>query len=714
MTNKIELPRLLIIDDDEMIALILAEVCANSYFQVKHALNGKEGVELFKSWHPDIVLLDVLMPEMDGFECLTKLRQMPNADLLPIIMLTGIDDLASIYKAFNLGATDFIVKPIDWTTLKYRLEYMYRSASGLIKLADSLNEAQKIAHLGSWQWDVLTNRLDFSEEFYHVMDLDEEHRKKNLTKKTIFSRLAIEDAKKLNQLINMTQHTKRSFKIECPLVYRDGVEHIILCNAIPKEDQAGNLIAIRGTVQDITEFRRFEEKIQFLSDYDTLTGLYNRNTFQKVLSKNMLFCKRSEKKIAVLFIGFDKFKRINETLGPAAGDMILKMLAKRTLVPSLDKNVFKLAGDGFGVILNSISDHHVAEHVAKQWLTDLRMPFLIDGNEIFMSISIGIVIFPNDGNEVDEIIKNGEIAMHHAKLQGGNRYQFFSDSLNEYAVNQLKLECQLQRAIERSQLVVFYQAKVDIQTGKTLGMEALIRWKHPELGLVSPQVFICLAEESGLIQSIGEWVLKTVCLQQMAWKTLGFPAIPVSVNISSIQFDDPNFANNLILTLQETKLPPEYLILEITESAMMHDVQKALNILKVLKNVGVKISIDDFGTGYSSLSYLIEFPIDELKIDRSFIAHMCENESSAVITSAILALGNALKLQVVAEGVETQVQADFLLDHGCHIAQGYLYSKPIPADQFFKFVMNREQNILLAPNDNNQTGLNNKNSQDMG
>ncbi len=705
MTNLLELPRLLIIDDDDITALILIEVCDNQYFQVKHAGNGKEGIDLFKEWKPDLVLLDVLMPEMDGFECLTLLRQMPKTALIPIVMLTGIDDLDSIYKAFKLGATDFIVKPIDWTTLKYRLEYMYRSASGLIKLADSLYEAQQIAHLGSWHWDILTNTLDFSEEFYHVMDMAAERKEKPLTKKTIFSRLSSEDADKLNHLINLTQETRQSFKIECTLISRDGVEHIIRCNAVPKEDQAGNLIAIRGTVQDITEFKRFEEKIQFLSDYDALTGLYNRNMFQKMLTESMQLYRKSGEKFAILFIGLDKFKRINETLGPSAGDLILKTLAQRASISCPNNNIFKLSGDGFAVIVKPLSDHYAAENVAKQWISDLRMPFLIDANEIFMTISIGIVIFPNDSKNPDEIIKNGEIAMHYAKLQGGNRYEFFSESLNEYAVNQFKLECQLQRAIERSQLVVFYQAKVNIQTGMILGMEALIRWKHPELGLVSPQVFICLAEESGLIQSIGDWVLKTVCLQQMAWKTLGFPAIPVSVNISSLQFDNSNFVENLIHTLTETKLPPEYLILEVTESAMMNDVQKALSIMTALKKVGVKISIDDFGTGYSSLSYLIEFPIDELKIDRSFVAHMGENESSAVITSAILALGKALNLQVVAEGVETQAQADFLLDHGCYIAQGYLYSKPIPADEFFEFVMNRQINQPLRSSEGDKPNI---------
>ncbi|MEN9357702.1 MAG: hypothetical protein RL695_1873, partial [Pseudomonadota bacterium] len=478
-------------------------------------------------------------------------------------------------------------------------------------------------------------------------------------------------------------------------VHADGSEHVIHAQGAPVYDDDHVIIQIAGLVQDITEFRRIEDQVRLLSHYDGLTGLANRTTFKEILTQGVSYCDRYGSKLAALFVSIDKFNRINESYGPDVGDLILRQFTERleravresdfiaisTEVSYSDATISRLGGNEFTVLTNHIKDSRDMVKIASRIIGSTQTPYMIEGQEVFLTLSIGICVYPGDGYDVDSFIQNGEFAMHHAREQGFNQYEFFSKSLNVEVFKKLALENSLRRAIERNELRLYYQPKFNVATGQVVGMEALVRWCHPDIGIVPPFDFIPLAEESGLIIPIGEWVIEEACRQSQAWQAAGMPPLPVAVNVSGVQFELKEFAAKLDGVLRRTGIEPGCLELEMTESVLMSNVANAMHTLKCLKEMGIKISVDDFGTGYSSLSYLSRFPIDELKVDRSFVMHVPDNKTDATITAAVIALAHSLGLQVVAEGVETKEQADFLVGNGCVVMQGYLYSRPIPADE---------------------------------
>ncbi len=464
--------------------------------------------------------------------------------------------------------------------------------------------------------------------------------------------------------------------------------------------------------QELKTRKEAEKEIRFLAYYDVLTNLPNRTLFNEILERAIKYAQQHNFIMALLFIDLDLFKRINDTLGHHVGDELLQSVTSRLLnsirssdyIARPDEHemmdvVSRLGGDEFILLLHNIT--HVSDpgKVALRILKDLSEPFDLAGREVYVTASIGISLYPNDGRDVDNLLKNADAAMYHAKAKGRNNYQHYSQHMTSSAVEYLTLETKMRKALDNNELMLHYQPKQSFSDGKIIGLEALLRWKPVDSDLVPPSNFIPLMEESGLIIPIGEWVLRSACMQNKAWQEAGYGPFVVSVNLSSRQFDQKNLIEVVTQALRDADLDPRYLELEITESTIMRDPDEAITILYILQSMGIKISIDDFGTGYSSLNYLKRIPLDSLKIDRSFIMHIESSASDQAIIKAIIALAHSLGLNVIAEGVETDRQFVFLRECGCDELQGYLLSRPLPVGQLPEFLSvkaNKEQQVILA------------------
>ncbi|WP_429310886.1 EAL domain-containing protein [Paenibacillus mucilaginosus] len=465
-----------------------------------------------------------------------------------------------------------------------------------------------------------------------------------------------------------------------------------LFSRIISETNDYHLLRSYATIRAVNERKRAEEKIQHMAYHDALTDLPNRLMFDEKLGRCFQEAERNGSMMAVMFFDLDRFKVINDTLGHHVGDQLLRLLARKLRHYVSDKDVVaRFGGDEFIILLTNMAHADEAAQFAKGIPDLLKDPFVIEGHELFVTASIGISMYPSDGKEVDTLLKNADIAMYRSKEKGGNAFQYYHPDMNKRSLHRLNLEIHLRKALERGEFQLHYQPIVDLRNGSVYGMESLVRWQHPEWGVVSPGEFIPLAEETGLIVPIGNWVLLESCRQNRRWQQLGYPPLVVSVNISAIQFNQMNFVQIVTDALKESGLAPDRLCLEITENIAMNNVPHIIETMQKLKALGVGISIDDFGTGYSSLSYLKRFRVQTLKIDQSFIRDVTLDEDNAAIVTALIAMSHRLKIKSLAEGVETQEQLDFLVAQGCDKIQGYLFSKPIPADAFETMIKENRQ-----------------------
>lgn len=465
-----------------------------------------------------------------------------------------------------------------------------------------------------------------------------------------------------------------------------------LFSRIISETNDYHLLRSYATIRAVNERKRAEEKIQHMAYHDALTDLPNRLMFDEKLDRYFQEAERNGSMMAVMFFDLDRFKVINDTLGHHVGDQLLRLLARKLRHYVSDKDVVaRFGGDEFIILLTNMAHADEAAQFAQGIPDLLKDPFVIEGHELFVTASIGISLYPSDGKEVDTLLKNADIAMYRSKEKGGNAFQYYHPDMNKRSLHRLNLEIHLRKALERGEFQVHYQPIVDLRNGSVYGMESLVRWQHPEWGVVSPGEFIPLAEETGLIVPIGNWVLLESCRQNRRWQQLGYPPLVVSVNISAIQFNQLNFIQIVTDALRESGLAPDRLCLEITENIAMNNGPHIIETMQKLKALGVGISIDDFGTGYSSLSYLKRFRVQTLKIDQSFIRDVTMDEDNAAIVTALIAMSHRLKIKSLAEGVETQEQLDFLVAQGCDKIQGYLFSKPIPADAFETMIKENRQ-----------------------
>jgi diguanylate cyclase (GGDEF)-like protein/PAS domain S-box-containing protein len=703
-------PLALVIDDDFTVRLLVRQTLENAGIEVAEAEDGERGLEALARLDPDIVLLDVMMPGKNGFEVCAELRAIPARMRTPVLMMTGLDDSESVNRAYEAGATDFITKPITWPILAYRCRYMLRASQALDRLARSearLADAQRLAQLGHWDWDLVSEEVYRSPEALRI--LGAQGTAAGMDHAGFMALVHPGDRGEMERAVRCALEEAQPYSLECRIVRADGAERVLHEQAVVECDATGRPIRIHGTTQDITERKQAEQRIRRLALYDTLTELPNRQFFKEQLTHSLGHASRLAQKVAVLVLDLDRFKRINETLGHNVGDQLLAAVGgrltqslraadyvTRTDAAPLAGNLARLGGDEFTIQVTGIGQASDVAKVARRILRTLSQPFSLGGHEIVVTASAGIAVYPDDGADVDTLLKNADSAMYHAKDQGKDNYKFFSPSMNVSSLTKLTLESQLRKAIERGELLLHYQPKVDAVSSRIAGVEALIRWQHPELGMISPAQFIPLAEETGLIVPIGDWVLGEAAQQAAAWRAAGLPPISIAVNMASPSFGQADFVPKVAAVLAQARLEPGAIEIELTESVLMEDVEAARQTLRALKDHGVGLSVDDFGTGYSSLAYLKRFPIDTLKIDRSFVRDVMHNAEDASITGAIIAMGKSLGLAVVAEGVETEAQAEFLRGRGCTLMQGYLFSRPVPAEDITAMLRASAQTPLHA------------------
>jgi diguanylate cyclase (GGDEF)-like protein/PAS domain S-box-containing protein len=471
---------------------------------------------------------------------------------------------------------------------------------------------------------------------------------------------------------------------EVEVYRRDRTKKWLLMNLRAVRDDDGKITLHEGTVEDITDRKIAEERVQYLAYYDALTGLPNRTLLHDRLAKALAGARRQKDKVALLFLDLDRFKNINDSLGHSAGDLLLKEAAERLKNTARGQDtVARLAGDEFLIVLTDVKDIPDAAVAAERFMDAITAEFIVQGQQLNVSCSLGISIFPEHGSDGETLIKHADAAMYSAKDYGRDSFRFFTEDMNAQAVERLTLENSLRLALDRQELFLEYQPQMDMNTGRVTGLEALLRWQHPELGLVPPDKFIRIAENSGLIMPIGEWVLSTACWQARKWQDAGLPPVPVAVNVSAVQFRQEGFREFIRRVLHETGLASQYLELELTESLLLSNADVRFQVLQDLKAMGLKLAIDDFGTGYSSFSYLKHFPVSKLKIDRSFVSDVAVNPDDAAITAAIISMAKSLNLKVIAEGVENEAQMSFLRAHHCDEIQGYYFSRPLSADAVF-------------------------------
>ncbi|MBI4716111.1 MAG: EAL domain-containing protein [Nitrospirae bacterium] len=570
-----------------------------------------------------------------------------------------------------------------------RLEEMvseHREMAEALRLSEAgLAAAQRISHLGNWDWDIRTDALRWSDEIYRIFGLSP--REFGATYEAFLHSVHPDDRESVVRAVNEALHERKPYGIDHRVVRPDGTERIVHEQAEVTYDAEGKPVRMIGTVQDITDFRRTEERLNHLAHFDGLTHLPNRTLFFDRLRQELSRAHWRNRLVAVLLLNIDQFRLINDTLGHDAGDLLIQEVAKRLAqVLREGDTVARLGGDEFALILEDVHQEYDIPKVAQKILDTLAAPFVINGREIFFTASIGIGIHPNDGDEAEILVKNTHTALHQAKELGRNNYRLYSPAMNARAFERLVMETCLRRALERDEFLLMYQPQLDLRTGAVLGVEALLRWRHPEMGVVPPGTFISILEETGLIVPVGEWVLRAACAQGKAWREGGFPNFRMAVNLSPLQFKQPDLVETVSRSLRETGMNPGGLELELTESVLMQYTESTVATLRAWNAQGVHLALDDFGTGFSSLSYLKRFAIDSLKIDRSFVQDVTTNPEDAIIVKGIIALAHNLRIQVVAEGVETAEQMAFLREHGCDQMQGYHFSPAVPADEITRLL----------------------------
>lgn len=565
-----------------------------------------------------------------------------------------------------------------------------RARESTRKIARHLLRAQRIAGVGSWEWERGSRHVDCSIEVFRILGIEGGGRKTAAAR--LLRAIHTEDRRAFRRWAMTLARGGTPPGIDVRATAGNGKLLHLRVRGEPLCREKKEVRGVVGTVQDATEHAQAIHDIHRLAYYDVLTELPNRTRFRQELADTLALARRNQQSFAILFVDLDQFKRVNDTLGHAVGDELLRIVAQRLLrmlrsegpaglppAHSHERDVCRQGGDEFIVLLHGVANEEQATRAARRLLESLAQPIVLGPQEVFMSASIGIVLYPRDGGDLDTLLKNADVAMYDAKSEGRNRFSFYQPAMREATANRLVLEHGLRRAIEAEQFELHYQPQVDVRSGAINGVEALVRWNHPTLGLLGPKHFIAIAEDAGLIMAIWEWVFVTALIQQVAWREQGLAPITMGVNLSSGQFADANLARRVEDVARAVGAPFEFVELEITESVLMRDFEGALATLKDLRAMGVKIAIDDFGTGYSSLSYLRRLPLDKLKLDMAFTGDAMQSKEAAAITRAIITMAKSLNLKVVAEGVETEAQLDFLAASGCTTMQGYLLSRPVPA-----------------------------------
>ena len=703
--------RILVVDDDPGGRRLTRATLTRAGFGVIEAENGLLALEAMRTESPDLVLMDVSMPVMDGFTACAELRRMPGGQRVPVVMMTGLDDVQSITRAFEVGATDFITKPINWPILAHRVRYMLRASTAINDLKRNqrrLSNAQRIGEMGDWVWDVQQDRIIPSEQACRIFG--HEIGPAALPRERLLATVHPDDLERVRHAFESAIANADAFAIEHRVLQAGGgLRHVHQQVEVIEADASGRALHLAGAVHDITRRKDAEEQIRRLAYYDTLTGLPNRLLFTEQLHTAIAMAERHSHRVAIMFVDLDNFKRVNDTLGHGAGDELLRIVSARLtqsirtldsvsrgLVDTADPSIARLGGDECIVMLTDVRRTADAATVARRLVAALTEPVVVQCTELYVSGSVGVAMYPDDGTDIDTLLMNADTAMYRAKEAGRSGFQFYDRSMNARALERLNMETMLRRALEREEFVLHYQPKVDLCSGLIVGAEALIRWQHPERGLVPPQEFIPLSEETRLVIPIGEWAIGEACRQAAAWRAAGLGPLTIAVNLAATHLRERRLPELVEHALQQHALPPSSLEIEVTESVLMADPELSVENALRLSALGVGLSIDDFGTGYSSLSYLKRLPISALKIDQSFVRDLATDPDDAAIINAIIAMAHTLKLRVVAEGVETEAQRAFLKASGCDEFQGFLVSGAVEAGRFARMI-EQQQTGRLGP-----------------
>jgi predicted signal transduction protein with EAL and GGDEF domain/CheY-like chemotaxis protein len=692
--------RVLVADDDSILREIADAMLRDAGFSVRTVASGDAAVAACALRLPDIVLLDVEMAGGNGYQACANIRSLPGGADLPIVMVTGCDDTPSIDRAYEAGATDFVVKPINWSLLVHRIRYVLRGARSVVDLRFS---EQKNAALLKAIPDgifLIDGRGMIAHCFSPAAGLMD-------PQKIRFEAMSFLDLIPPAAHARATDCLEEALRGEAPVFEfafeADGAQRLHFeCRYLP--NSGGHVLAI---VRDVTARKEAQAHIHRLAYFDGLTGLPNREWIHDYLEQSLTEARHLNRGLALLYIDLDQFKRINDTLGHETGDALLRQVAERlqtgldldgggdeSLVPfnpgkpipagtaRARGRLARVGGDEFIVVLTGRTDVVQAQWAAARMLSILAAPFQQESYEFVVTPSIGIAMYPEHGSDAQSLLKNADGAMYEAKAGGRNQLRVYDSTMNVRALKRLSLEMELRRAVENSSLEVYYQPKYQTQGLKLIGGEALLRWFHPERGQIPTADFIAVAEETGLIGDIGRWALQRVCRDLRQWRTEGFELPPIAVNVSGRDFMYPESLLRLSDTVTQAQLSPSLFEFELTEGVLMRDAEAGRRSLLALKEFGFALAIDDFGTGYCSLNYLKRFPLDTLKIDRSFVADISDDPDDAAIVRAIIALGHSLDLKIVAEGVTTQDQLRFLQAETCDAIQGFLMSPAVPAAAF--------------------------------
>lgn len=845
----------LVVDDDTTVRMVAREILEQADFKVEEASNGKEALEMFSIVQPDIILLDISMPKMDGFEVCSILRKKQRGEDIPILMVTGTNDLESINRAYEVGATDFITKPINWLILNQRVRYMLRASNAFNQLQKSkaiLSKAQSIARLGSWDMDIEASQFVCSEELYNIYGINSHETVAHY--KSLLKFIHPDDQEYISRLVQRTLEQGKPFQADHRIISNSGVELIVSQQVEVHLNKYGQVTHLIGTVQDITERKRTEllevdrsrvmemilqgedlrtilmeliriierqrpdascsmclrrgnklhlegalnlpqdfiealdgqtigpdmgccsaaayfgdavivpdiseshfwknlqfpalknnlksciavpifsgkgqvlgaiglyyrrvfnpddsdrhlleivsqlaavaaerhqltERLFHITHHDGLTGLPNRSLFQDQLSQGIALASCLEERLALVYIDLDRFKFVNDSYGHHIGDLLLKQVAERVYNVTMDNLSFaRIGGDEFVIILKNTNRQGILKFVTNL-LNLLKKPFIIEDYELHISASIGISLYPDDGLDSVTLQRKADIAMHFSKNHGGNRYTFFTSELNQTVIERLQIENEMRKSLERKEFQLYYQPQFKLDNLAFIGVEALLRWDHVELGFISPVKFIPIAEETGLIVPLGKWVLEKACKQNAELQNSSLKPFKIGVNVSAIQLREPDFFNIVQEALQKGGLEPQWLELEITETALIQDLDKVTQVLADLREFGVSIAVDDFGTGYSSLAYLKGLPVDCLKVDRSFINDIGvinkTSKQAQALMKTIVSLARDLDFTLVAEGIETLEQRNILQETGFDIGQGFYFQKPMSEEKLKAFL----------------------------
>jgi len=712
-----ERPKVLLVDDDDLALMLTAEALRGRGFEITEAGSGEQALAMLSDWTPDIIVLDAMMPGLDGFDTCHALRESPGFENMPVLMLTGLDDEASINRAYQVGATDFFVKSTQWSLLAGRLRHVLRSARTRQELERSkskLARAQDLARMGSFDWRRPsgaslhpTGGLTLAPEALRVFGYAPLDR---VSLRRLVRMVPLPERRGMTRVLAEVQGQNTVLAIDVPVSLPDGRMRIVHIEAEPEFNEHGHCAGYTGIVQDVTDRRIAEDRIRHLANFDALTGLPNRRQLIWRTERALDHARRLGHQAALLLIDLDRFKVINDTLGHAAGDELLVEVAARlrgcvrhsdqVMDGALDaasarshrtlEAVGRLGGDEFVALLPEVADETDAERVSGRILDVMREPVFVGGQECFVTASVGIALFPRDGTSVADLMRNSDVAMYSVKNAGRNDSAVYSPMLAGRGREKLELESALHKAIERKELVLHYQPKIDVRSARMVGVEALMRWQRGN-SLVPPGDFIPLAEETGLIVPLSEWALREAARQAKLWqRSIGFTD-SIAVNLPNRMFERSDLVEHIHQCVTTYNVSHRCIQLEITETDLMKDLQKVIPSLHRLNEIGVEVSIDDFGTGYSSLAYLTTLPIAERKIDRGFVRDLGITPQSGAVVTAIIALSRSLGLRVIAEGVETLRQQEELHRLGCSVMQGFLFSKPIPPEELERWL---QQTVL--------------------